>query len=93
MPKLALSMIVRDASSTLAACLSSAKDIVDEIVIADTGSTDRTPEIAGITGPRSSIFRGKMTSPRLEIRPSPQSQRTGSFRSMPTNGSIRNPQA
>lgn len=46
MPKLALSMIVRDASSTLGACLSSAKNIVDEIVIADTGSSDRTVEIA-----------------------------------------------
>ena len=40
MPKLALSMIVRDASSTLAACLNSVKDIVDEMVIADTGSID-----------------------------------------------------
>jgi glycosyltransferase involved in cell wall biosynthesis len=46
MPKLALSMIVRDAASTLGACLSSAKGIVDEIVIADTGSVDLTPDIA-----------------------------------------------
>ena len=46
MPKLALSMIVRDASSTLEGCLGSARGIVDEIVIADTGSVDATPEIA-----------------------------------------------
>lgn len=46
MPKLALSMIVRDAAATLGACLGSVKDIVDEMVIADTGSTDATPEIA-----------------------------------------------
>jgi hypothetical protein len=52
MPKLALSMIVRDASSTLGACLASAKNVVDEIVIADTGSKDRTPEIAREYGAR-----------------------------------------
>jgi len=46
MPKLALSMIVRDAASTLGACLNSAKDVVDELVIADTGSNDATPDIA-----------------------------------------------
>lgn len=46
MPKLALSMIVRDAAGTLDACLRSAKGVVDEIVIADTGSNDSTVEIA-----------------------------------------------
>ncbi len=52
MPKLALSMIVRDASSTLSACLSSAIGIVDEMVIADTGSSDQTVEIAKDYGAR-----------------------------------------
>ncbi len=52
MPKLALSMIVRDASSMLEACLASARDIVDEIVIADTGSKDATAEIARDCGAR-----------------------------------------
>ena len=33
MPKLALSMIVRDASGTLGPCLKSAKDVVDEMVV------------------------------------------------------------
>ena len=46
MPKLALSMIVRDAAATLDGCLRSAKGVVDEIVIADTGSSDSTPDIA-----------------------------------------------
>lgn len=46
MPKLALSMIVRDAAATLRGCLDSAKGAVDEILIADTGSIDGTPEIA-----------------------------------------------
>jgi glycosyltransferase involved in cell wall biosynthesis len=47
-------MIVRDEEKHLTKCLSSVKDIVDEIVIVDTGSTDRTLEIAGEFN--SSIF-------------------------------------
>jgi glycosyltransferase involved in cell wall biosynthesis len=46
MPKLALSMIVRDAAESLRACLESARDAVDELVIADTGSADETPATA-----------------------------------------------
>jgi tetratricopeptide (TPR) repeat protein len=43
---LALSMIVRDSASSLAACLNSVKGTVDEICIADTGSKDETVSIA-----------------------------------------------
>jgi glycosyltransferase involved in cell wall biosynthesis len=39
-------MIVRDEEETLAGCLDSIKDIVDEIIIVDTGSQDKTKEIA-----------------------------------------------
>ena len=39
-------MIVKNEESTLARCLDSVADLVDEIIIADTGSTDRTAEIA-----------------------------------------------
>ena len=39
-------MIVRDAAATLAACLESVRGIVDEIMVADTGSTDETIAIA-----------------------------------------------
>jgi GT2 family glycosyltransferase/tetratricopeptide (TPR) repeat protein len=39
-------MIVRDEEQDLPACLASIKDVVDEIVVYDTGSTDRTKEIA-----------------------------------------------
>jgi cellulose synthase/poly-beta-1,6-N-acetylglucosamine synthase-like glycosyltransferase len=46
MRTLALSMIVKNGEATLARCLDSVKGIADEIVIADTGSTDRTAEIA-----------------------------------------------
>lgn len=46
MPKLALSMIVKDAEATLDRCLNSVHGLVDEVVIADTGSTDGSREIA-----------------------------------------------
>jgi len=42
----ALSMIVRDAANTLAQCLESVRGVLQEIVIADTGSQDSTREIA-----------------------------------------------
>lgn len=40
-------MIVKDEEAQLETCLSSVCDLVDEIIIADTGSTDATKEIAG----------------------------------------------
>lgn len=46
MSKLSLVMIVKNEMKYLSRCLNSVKDIVDEIVIVDTGSTDRTKEIA-----------------------------------------------
>ena len=39
-------MIVKNEASVLARCLDSVRGAVDEIVIADTGSTDETPAIA-----------------------------------------------
>ncbi len=44
--KLSLTMIVRDEAAVLARCLDSVCDLVDEIVIADTGSKDDTRAIA-----------------------------------------------
>ncbi|MDP3049781.1 MAG: glycosyltransferase family 2 protein, partial [Eubacteriales bacterium] len=41
-----LTMIVRNESANLEACLLSAREQVDEIVIVDTGSTDETRQIA-----------------------------------------------
>lgn len=41
-----LSMIVKNEEKHLADCLESVKNVVDEIVIVDTGSTDKTIEIA-----------------------------------------------
>lgn len=43
---LSLALIVKNEEKVLARCLDSAKDIVDEIIIVDTGSTDSTVEIA-----------------------------------------------
>jgi tetratricopeptide (TPR) repeat protein len=45
-------MIVRDAETALPACLETVKDLVDEMVIADTGSTDNTMEVAQRFGAR-----------------------------------------
>ncbi len=44
--KINLVMIVKDEERTLERCLKAAKPLVDDIIIADTGSTDRTVEIA-----------------------------------------------
>ncbi|MGR3301364.1 MAG: tetratricopeptide repeat-containing glycosyltransferase family 2 protein [Candidatus Scalindua sp.] len=45
-PTLSLCMIVKDEEMFLPTCLESIKDHVDEIIVVDTGSTDRTEEIA-----------------------------------------------
>ena len=44
--EISLCMIVRDEEQSIGRCLNSFKDIVDEIIIVDTGSQDRTKEIA-----------------------------------------------
>jgi len=43
-------MIVKDEAANLPRCLSSVKDLVDEIVVVDTGSSDDTPMIAQKAG-------------------------------------------
>lgn len=43
--EISLCMIVKNEEHNIGRCLSSVKDLVDEIVIVDTGSTDRTKEI------------------------------------------------
>ena len=50
MPTLALSMIVKDAERELPDCLASVRGIVDQIVVADTGSIDSTVEVARESG-------------------------------------------
>lgn len=49
-PSISLCMIVKDEMAGLGACLNSAKKVVDEIIVVDTGSRDRTKDIARIFG-------------------------------------------
>jgi glycosyltransferase involved in cell wall biosynthesis len=51
-PLLSAAMIVRDEASNLPACLESIRDVVDEMVIVDTGSSDETVSIARSFGAR-----------------------------------------
>ncbi|MDD7795328.1 tetratricopeptide repeat-containing glycosyltransferase family 2 protein [Clostridium sp. 'White wine YQ'] len=44
--EVSLCMIVKDEEEYLATCLESVKDIVDEVIVVDTGSSDRTVAIA-----------------------------------------------
>ncbi len=46
MTTISLCMIVRDEEAALGRCLESVKDAVEEIIVVDTGSVDRTKEIA-----------------------------------------------
>jgi len=50
--KISLCTIVRDEESSLPRCLASVKNAVDELCIIDTGSIDRTVEIARASGAR-----------------------------------------
>lgn len=43
--EISLCMIVKNEEHNIGNCLSSVKDLVDEIIVVDTGSTDRTKEI------------------------------------------------
>ena len=49
-PGISLCMIVKNEEHHLAQCLESVRSLVDEIVVVDTGSTDRTVEIAASYG-------------------------------------------
>ncbi len=51
-PILTLCMIARDEEQTIGRSLDSVTGVVDEIVVLDTGSSDRTGEIAGACGAR-----------------------------------------
>jgi hypothetical protein len=43
-------MIVRNEELNLPACLESLRGVADELIVTDTGSTDRTPDIAKLAG-------------------------------------------
>jgi tetratricopeptide (TPR) repeat protein len=51
-PRVSLTMIVKNEEQNLPACLASAADLVDEVIVVDTGSTDRTKDVAARFGAR-----------------------------------------
>ena len=61
--KISLCMIVKDEEAVLARCLQSAKDVADELIIVDTGSTDGTKKIAEAFGRRFSTMNGRTILP------------------------------
>jgi len=65
-PTLSLAMIVKDEEDNIARCLGSVKDIVSEIIVVDTGSTDRTVEIAKSYGAK--VFFHKWSGDFAEAR-------------------------
>ena len=56
MPTLALSMIVKNGERDLPDCLESVRGVVDEIVVADTGSSDASIEIARRRTPGAKVL-------------------------------------
>ena len=50
--RVSLCMIVRDEEENLRRCLKNVRGVFDEIVVVDTGSRDRTREVAGEFGGR-----------------------------------------
>jgi GT2 family glycosyltransferase/tetratricopeptide (TPR) repeat protein len=54
--RVSLCMIVKDEEHNLPDCLRSVLDLVDEAIVVDTGSTDRTRDMARSLGPQVKVF-------------------------------------
>ncbi len=54
--QLSLCMIAKNEEANLYSCLESVRTLVDEIIVVDTGSTDRAVEIAIIWGDDPRFF-------------------------------------
>ena len=65
-------LIVKNEEQMLAACLESVRDAVDEIVVYDTGSNDRTMQIASEAAPRWWRANGRIPFGRPERRAAPR---------------------
>lgn len=74
---LSLCMIVKNEEKHLVRCLYSVRDIVDEIIIVDTGSTDQTIDIAKVFGAR--VFEFPWTGDFSEARNHSLKQATGDW--------------
>ena len=66
MPTISLCMIVKNEEESLEQCLESVRGLVDEIIIVDTGSTDKTIEIAKRFGAK--IFEHRWNNDFSEAR-------------------------
>ena len=58
-PTLSVCMVVKNEQASLGPCLNAVKAIANEIVVVDTGSVDRSPDIARIFGARVFSFDWK----------------------------------
>lgn len=65
--QVSLCMIVKNEEEYLPKCLKSIKDIVDEIIVVDTGSTDKTVEIAKSYGAKIYYFKWNNNLVKLEM--------------------------
>ncbi|MCK7508774.1 MAG: glycosyltransferase family 2 protein [Desulfobacterales bacterium] len=74
---LSLCMIVKDEEPHLAKCLMSVKPIVDEMIVVDTGSSDRTKSIAAALGAR--VFDHPWTNDFSEARNHSLSKASGDW--------------
>lgn len=72
---ISLCMIVKNEERILKRCLDSVRDLVDEIIIVDTGSTDATKWIAAGYTDKYMISHGTMISVRREILHFPKLRR------------------
>jgi glycosyltransferase involved in cell wall biosynthesis len=75
--KLSVCMIVKNEESHLARCLASIKPIADELIVVDTGSTDRTKAIASAMG--ASVFDFPWTNDFSEARNYSLSKASGNW--------------
>jgi len=68
MTRISLCLIAKDEERLLPGCLASVQGAVDEIVLVDTGSADRTREVARAAGARvyDQPWRGDFSAPRNE---------------------------
>lgn len=86
MTEISLCMIVKDEEAHLEGCLESVQGAVDEIIVLDTGSTDRTKEIAGRFTDRVYDYVWRMILRRRATRPLPMRASRLFSGWMPTTG-------
>ena len=65
-PKISLFMIVKNEEHHIADCIASVQEFCDEMVILDTGSTDRTIEIAEAAG--ATVYKSKVYTSETESK-------------------------